>query len=71
MSRICRGITRTLWLLVACACLAVPSAGCNSPYRSDKGALVGGLSGAGLGAIVGNAVGNTGAGAAIGAGVGR
>jgi outer membrane lipoprotein SlyB len=45
-------------------------AGCHSPYRSDKGALLGGLGGAGLGAIVGNAVGNTGAGAAIGAGVG-
>lgn len=44
--------------------------GCASPYRSDRGALVGGLGGAGLGAIVGNAVGNTGAGAAIGAGVG-
>jgi hypothetical protein len=43
--------------------------GC-SPYRADKGALLGGLGGAGLGAIVGNAVGNTGAGAAIGAGVG-
>lgn len=46
------------------------SAGCNSPYRSDQGALLGGLGGAGVGAIVGNAVGNTGAGAAIGAGVG-
>jgi hypothetical protein len=44
--------------------------GCHSPYRADKGALLGGLGGAGLGAIVGNAVGNTGAGAAIGAGVG-
>jgi outer membrane lipoprotein SlyB len=50
--------------------LALGALGCNSPYRSDKGALVGGLGGAGLGAIVGNAVGNTGAGAAIGAGVG-
>jgi len=46
------------------------SVGCNSPYRSDQGALLGGLTGAGVGAIVGNAVGNTGAGAAIGAGVG-
>lgn len=50
--------------LVACAC------GCNSPYRADQGALLGGLGGAGVGAIVGNAVGDTGAGAAIGAGVG-
>jgi hypothetical protein len=48
----------------------VLSVGCNSPYRSDQGALVGGLTGAGLGALVGNSVGNTGAGAAIGAGVG-
>jgi hypothetical protein len=45
-------------------------AGCNSPYRSDQGAVVGGLTGAGLGALVGNSLGNTGAGAAIGAGVG-
>jgi hypothetical protein len=44
--------------------------GCSSPYRSEQGAVVGGLTGAGLGALVGNAVGNTGAGAAIGAGVG-
>jgi Glycine zipper len=56
-------------LALAAACLAA-AAGCHSPYRSDQGALVGGLSGAGLGAVVGNAVGNTGAGAAIGAGVG-
>src|SRR6476646_6239140 len=48
----------------------VCAVGCNSPYRSDQGALVGGLTGAGVGALVGNAVGNTGAGAAIGAGVG-
>ena len=48
----------------------VAALGCASPYRSDQGALYGGLGGAGLGAIVGNAVGHTGAGAAIGAGVG-
>jgi outer membrane lipoprotein SlyB len=57
----------TRWSVVFTVLLA---AGCNSPYRSDQGALIGGLSGAGVGAIVGNAVGNTGAGAAIGAGVG-
>ena len=59
--------------LPACYLLAVcvlGSLGCASPYRSDQGALVGGLTGAGLGALVGNAVGSTGAGAAIGAGVG-
>ncbi len=56
-------------LLVVVA-LYLVSCGCNSPYRSDQGALLGGLGGAGVGAIVGNAVGNTGAGAAIGAGVG-
>ena len=42
------------------------SSGCQSPYRSDQGALLGGLGGAGLGALVGSASGNTGAGAAIG-----
>lgn len=54
----------------ALLCLVCVAAGCASPYRSDQGALVGGLTGAGVGALVGNAVGNTGAGAAIGAGVG-
>jgi hypothetical protein len=58
---------RLLLLLVACL---PASLGCNSPYRSDQGALFGGLTGAGLGALVGSASGNTGAGAAIGAGVG-
>lgn len=58
------------FLLPATACLVALAAGCNSPYRSDQGALMGGLGGAGVGALVGNAVGNTGAGAAIGAGVG-
>ena len=56
----------TLSLLV----LTMSSAGCRSPYRSDQGALFGGLLGAGTGAIVGNALGAPGAGAAIGAGVG-
>lgn len=63
-----RSSTRCTALAVALALVA--AAGCQSPYRSDRGALVGGLAGAGLGAIVGNAVGNPGAGAAIGAGVG-
>jgi len=44
--------------------------GCQSPYHSDKGALMGGLGGAGVGALVGSAVGKAGPGAAIGAGVG-
>ncbi len=56
--------------LLAALLFGVGAAGCASPYRSDQGALVGGLGGAGLGAIVGNAVGHPGAGAAIGAGVG-
>ncbi len=55
--------------LVALLVIAA-GAGCNSPYRSDQGALFGGLTGAGLGALVGSASGHTGAGAAIGAGVG-
>ncbi len=44
--------------------------GCQSPYKSDQGALFGGLLGAGTGAAVGSAVHNPLAGAAIGAGVG-
>lgn len=51
-------------------CCALISAGCNSPYHADRGALFGGVTGAGVGALVGNAMGNPGAGAAIGAGVG-
>ena len=50
--------------------LTLASAGCQSPYHADRGALFGGLLGAGTGAVVGDALGNTGAGAAIGAGVG-
>lgn len=49
---------------------AILSAGCYSPYRSDKGALFGGAVGAGTGAAIGQALGNPLAGAAIGAGVG-
>ncbi len=58
---------RWIALVLGCSLLLL---GCASPYRSDRGALVGGLGGAGIGAIVGNAVGNPAAGAAIGAGVG-
>ena len=46
------------------------TAGCQSPYHADRGALFGGLMGAGAGALVGDALGNAGAGAAIGAGLG-
>lgn len=44
--------------------------GCNSPYYSDRGTLIGGVGGAGVGALIGEASGNPGAGALIGAGVG-
>ena len=44
--------------------------GCRSPYYSDRGALVGGLSGAGIGAAIGDASGNAGPGALIGAAIG-
>ena len=58
----------------AAFCLAcAPSliaGGCASPYRSDQGALFGGVTGAGVGALVGEAVHHPLAGAAIGAGVG-
>jgi len=57
-------------LPTAVAFCALLSAGCESPYHADRGALFGGLTGAGLGAVVGHAMGNTGAGAAIGAGLG-
>ena len=57
-------------LILAVFALTLFSLGCNSPYRSDQGAVVGGLTGAGLGALVGGASGHPGAGAAIGAGVG-
>src|SRR3954447_21040044 len=65
-SKKCRSNWFATWGLL----LTAAAAGCASPYRSDQGAVLGGLGGAGVGAIVGNAVGNTGAGAAIGAGVG-
>jgi outer membrane lipoprotein SlyB len=55
--------TFTLGLLLS----TIAATGCKSPYRSDQGALLGGLGGAGVGAIVGKQLGNTGAGAAIGA----
>jgi len=57
-------------VVILLALTTVTVAGCYSPYRADRGALLGGLLGAGTGAIVGDAVGNAGAGAAIGAGVG-
>jgi len=53
-----------------CLSTAIWATGCMSPYRSDQGALVGGLTGAGVGALVGDAVHHPLAGAAIGAGVG-
>jgi outer membrane lipoprotein SlyB len=55
---------RIAYLLLLTPALA--TVGCHSPYRSDQGALLGGLGGAGVGAIVGNQVGHTGAGAVIG-----
>jgi hypothetical protein len=63
-------IARFRSLVLVAVAVAPLVVGCNSPYHTDRGALVGGLTGAGVGALVGNAVGNTGAGAAIGAGVG-
>ncbi len=61
-------IAGPLWVLGLSGLLLAQ--GCASPYRSDQGALLGGLGGAGLGALVGSATGNVGPGAAIGAGVG-
>ena len=59
-----RGFCR--FLCVSC----LVAAGCASPYRSDQGALFGGVTGAGVGALVGEAAHHPLAGAAIGAGVG-
>lgn len=50
--------------------ISLTATGCRSPYRSDQGALLGGLGGAGVGAIVGSQSGHPGAGAAIGAAAG-
>jgi len=58
-----------LWTVLLPMPLAM-SAGCYSPYRSDRGALAGGLGGAGVGALAGNAVGHPVVGALVGAGVG-
>jgi len=65
-------VTRTPFrlLLVGLLPAVLCSTGCNSPYHSDRGALLGGLLGAGTGAIIGDQMGNAGAGTAIGAGVG-
>ena len=62
---------RTAGLVILGILLALPSAGCHSPYHADQGALLGGLFGAGTGAIIGDAIGGkAGPGAAIGAGLG-
>jgi hypothetical protein len=57
-------------LLVSCIIFVLLLSGCQSPYKSDQGALLGGLLGAGTGAAIGAAAHNPLAGAAIGAGVG-
>ncbi|HEY4312371.1 MAG TPA: glycine zipper domain-containing protein [Pirellulales bacterium] len=46
------------------------AAGCNSPFYTDRGALVGAGVGTGVGALTGAAVGHPGVGALVGAGVG-
>jgi outer membrane lipoprotein SlyB len=59
-----------VWLLLAVVAGLGGSLGCRSPYYSDRGAVVGGLTGAGVGAALGDASGNAGPGAAIGAAIG-
>ena len=63
MRKLARALLFTLPALTA-------ASGCNSPFYTDKGALVGGLTGTGVGAITGAAVGHPGVGALVGAGVG-
>ena len=66
MTNFHRAITAVIVIITVASSLT----GCRSPYRSDRGALWGGLGGAGLGAIIGHQTGNAGSGAAIGAAVG-
>lgn len=61
-------MARTPWMLMLSVVLA--TAGCQSPYHSDRGAVLGGLLGAGTGAVIGSATGQPLAGTAIGAGLG-
>jgi hypothetical protein len=63
-------VRHSLFPLSMCLLSVAILCGCQSPYKSDQGALTGGLLGAGTGAIVGSALHNPLAGAAIGAGVG-
>jgi hypothetical protein len=63
-------IRSCLFPLPVCLLVTMFFGGCMSPYKSDQGALFGGLLGAGTGAVVGSALHAPGAGAAIGAGVG-
>ena len=50
---------------VSCVMLLLLSCvGCQSPYHSDQGALLGGLGGAGIGALIGAKSGHAGAGGA-------
>lgn len=61
----------TMGLVIAGLLTVSSTVGCQSPYRADQGALLGGLLGAGTGALIGDATGgNALPGAAIGAGLG-
>ena len=60
---VCTSLALTVLLLAL-------AAGCNSPFYTDRGALVGGVTGTGVGALTGAAVGHPGVGALVGAGVG-
>jgi hypothetical protein len=57
-------------MLIGLSAMIVFAPGCQSPYHSDQGALLGGVLGTGTGAVIGAATGHPLAGAAIGAGVG-
>jgi hypothetical protein len=62
-------MTRSLlWFVVLFT--TVIAVGCNSPFYTDRGALLGAGVGTGVGAITGAAVGHPGVGALVGAGVG-
>jgi hypothetical protein len=63
-------LVRPVGCLVVGLLMLLSAGGCQSPYRADQGALLGGLMGAGTGALIGDTAGKAGPGAAIGASLG-
>jgi len=70
ISRILSVFSSQLWFPWLCLYGLLVSAGCQSPYYSDRVAGIGALAGAGSGALIGSTSDNAGAGAVLGAGIG-